>query len=52
MCRHAYKYEYNCFMYVHMCNCMYVMTMYRAVRIPLVSNYTIYIIYFIVLVVI
>ena len=41
MCRHAYVYEYNCFMYVHMCTyciCMYVMTMYSAMRIPLVSN--------------
>ena len=32
---------YDCFMYVHMCTyciCMYVMTMYSAVRIPLVLN--------------
>ena len=41
MCRHAYVYEYDCFMYVHKCTyyiCMYAMTMHSAVRIPLVSN--------------
>ena len=41
MCRHVYVYEYDCFMYVHRCTyciCMYVMTMYSAVGIPLVSN--------------
>ena len=41
MRRHEYVYEYDCFMYVHMCTywiCMYVMTMYSAVRIPLGSN--------------
>ena len=41
MCRHVYVYEYDCFMYVHIrtyCICMHVMTMYSAVRIPLVSN--------------
>ena len=41
MCRHVYVYEYDCFMYVYMCTycvCMYFMTMYSAVRIPLVSN--------------
>ena len=43
MCRHVYVYEYDCFMYVHTytyCICMYFMTMYSAVRIPLVSNCT------------
>ena len=37
----VYVYEYDCFMYVHTCTyyiCMHVMTMYSAVRIPLVSN--------------
>ena len=41
MRRHAYVYEYDCFMYVHTCIyciCMYVMTMYSAGRIPLASN--------------
>ena len=41
MCRHVYVYGYDCFMYVRTCTyciCMYVMTMYSAVRIPLVSN--------------
>ena len=41
MCRQVYVHEHDCFMYVHMCTycvCMYVMTMYRAVRIPLVLN--------------
>ena len=41
MCRHVYVYGYDCFMYVHTCTyciSMYVMTMYSAVRIPLVSN--------------
>ena len=41
MCRHVYVYEYDCFMYVHMCTyciCMYVMTKCSAVRIPLVLN--------------
>ena len=41
MCRHVYVYEYGCFTYVHKyayCICMYVMTVYNAVRIPLVSN--------------
>ena len=43
MRRHAHVYEYDCFMYVHMCTyciCMYVMTVYSAVGIPLVSNCT------------
>ena len=41
MCRHVHVYLYDCFMQVHTgtyCICMYVMTMYSAVRIPLVSN--------------
>ena len=41
MCRHVYVYEYDCFVYVHMCTyciCMYAMTMYKAMRMPLVSN--------------
>ena len=41
MCRHVYVYLCDCFMKVHTCTyciCMYVMTMYSAVRIPLVSN--------------
>ena len=41
MCRHVYVYEYDCFMFVHMCRyciCMYVMTMYGVLRIPSVSN--------------
>ena len=41
MCRHVHVYEYDCFVYVHMCThctCVYAMTMYSAVRIPLVSN--------------
>ena len=42
MCRHVYVYEYDCFMhdhnYVQVLHCMYCMTMYNAVRIPLVSN--------------
>ena len=41
MCRHVYVYEYDCFIYVHMClYCieMYFVTMYSAVRVPLVSN--------------
>ena len=36
MWRHVYVYEYDCFMYVHMCPfCiyMYVMTMYSAVGV-------------------
>ena len=39
--RHVYVSKYDCFVCVHMityCICMYVMTMYSAVRIPLVSN--------------
>ena len=39
MCRHVYVYEYDCFMCVHMytyCICLYFLTMYSAVRIPLV----------------
>ena len=38
---YVYLYEYDCFMYVHMCSscvCMYMMTMYSAVRVSLVSN--------------
>ena len=38
---HVYVYLYDCFMQVHTCTyciCMYLMTMYSAVRIPLVSN--------------
>ena len=45
MCRHVYVYLYDCFMQVHACTyciCMYVMTMYSAVRIPLVSNFALY----------
>ena len=41
MRRHVYVYEYDCCMSVHMCTyciCMYVMTLYSLVRIPLVSN--------------
>ena len=41
LCVDMYVYGYDCFMYVHMCTncmCMYVMTMYSAVRIPLVPN--------------
>ena len=41
MCRHVYVYEHDCVMYVHMCIyciCMHCMTMYSAVRIPLVWN--------------
>ena len=41
MCRYVYAYGYDCFMYVHTCTyciCMYVMTMYSGVRLPLVSN--------------
>ena len=41
MCRHVYVYLYDCFAKGHTCTyciCMYVMTMYSAVRIPLVSN--------------
>ena len=40
-CGHVYVYEYNCFMYVYMCKyyvCVYCVTIYNAVRIPLVSN--------------
>ena len=46
-------YEYDCFMYVHMCTyciCMYFM--YSVVRISLVSNCAIYIIIIVVVVVI
>ena len=53
MCRHVYVYEYDCFMYVHTCTyciCMYVMTMYSAVRIPLVSNCAIYIRFIIIII--
>ena len=41
MCRHVNVYEYDCFVYVHMCTyyiCVYVMTVYSAVKIPFVSN--------------
>ena len=44
MCRHVYVHGHGCFMYVHMCTyciCMYVMAMHSAVRIPLVSNFSI-----------
>ena len=33
MCRHVYVYEYDCFMYVHMCtyySCMFVVTIWTA----------------------
>ena len=32
MCRHVYVYEYDCFMYAHMC--LYCVCMYSTVRIP------------------
>ena len=41
MYRHVYVYENDCFMYVHMCIscvCVYFVTMYSDVRIPLVVN--------------
>ena len=41
MCRHAHVYEYDCLMYVRTCTyciCTHCMTVYSAVRIPLVSN--------------
>ena len=55
MYRHVYVYEYDFFMYVHMCTyciCMYVMTMYSAVRIPLVSDCAIQIRFFIITIII
>ena len=52
MCGHVivYEHEHDCFMYVHMCTyciCMYTMTTYSAVRIPLVSYCAFYIIFII-----
>ena len=50
VCIYVYVYEHDRFMYVHMCIhcvCVYFMTIYSAVRIPIVSNCAIYIRFFI-----
>ena len=55
MCKHVYMYEYDCFLYVHMCTyyiCMYVMSVYSAVRILFVLNCVIEIILFMIIIII
>ena len=54
MCRHVYVYEYDCFIYVHMCIrciCTYFMNMHSTLMIPLVLNYTIQIRFIIIIIV-
>ena len=53
--RKVYVYEYDCFIYVHMCIycvCEYFMALYSALMIPLESNCAIYIRFIIIVAVI